>query len=70
MLGKYACTLVCIIRSTTKCVTCVVLGQIRTAIGQAQLLVNKKLKQFLGLCENAEVSKLQFLAVCVVCVCD
>ena len=36
-------------------VFCVVLGQIRTAIGQAQLLVNKKLKQFLGLCQDAEV---------------
>lgn len=34
-----------------------VLGQIRTAIGQAQLLVNKKLKQFLGLCHNAEEGK-------------
>ena len=34
---------------------CLVLGQIRTAIGQAQLLVNKKLKQFLGLCQDAEV---------------
>lgn len=36
-------------------VFCVVLGQIRTTIGQAQLLVNKKLKQFLGLCQDAEV---------------
>ena len=50
------------LKSTAKCrltlfIICVVLGQIRTAIGQAQLLVNKKLKQFLGLCENAEVSK-------------
>ena len=53
-----ACVCVCVYTVKLKFmffVFCVVLGQIRTAIGQAQLLVNKKLKQFLGLCQDAEV---------------
>ena len=41
------------------------LGQIRTAIGLAQLLVDKKLKQFLGLCHNAEVCFSFDINVCV-----
>lgn len=40
----------------TWCHDFVASGQIRAAIGKAQLLVNKKFKQFRGLCEKNLVS--------------
>ena len=39
--------------------------QIRTAVGQAELLVSQNLKQFLGLCQNAEVRTLHSLYTCI-----
>ena len=43
-----SCVYVCM------CPICVVVDQIRTVVGQAELLMRKKMKQYLGLVTGAE----------------